>query len=199
MKRLENSNTSNLAIVSPCSTCKNQQASPSPGLPVCPRRKWQADLATFNADGTDTSKITQLALYGTEGTSSEGDGSLRNPVYSDSMHSIIVWAALLKDNVGIVDSSGNKITTDILDPNFDTTYIVCNKLPFVPHDQEATYFQKGAFAEGDQVMAYQTSGSQLVQGDMSQSVLTAGFLNKVSFVLNSPRTPMSMDLCPAGC
>lgn len=198
MKRLENSNSINLAIVSPCSTCKNQQASPSPGLPVCPRRQWQAELERLKSTGEKTTNIEHLALYGTEGTTSEGDGSLRNPVYSDSLHSIIVWSALLKDNTGLVDSKGNQITTSILDPQFDTTYIVCDKLPFVPHDQEATYFQKGALSEGDQITAVKTSGSQLVIGDMSMSVLTNGYVNKVSFILNSPRKHLPQDLSPAG-
>jgi hypothetical protein len=151
MKTNNNTTSTNLALVSPCSTCKNQQATSSPGLPVCPRRQWQALVSSLQQTNGDISNISHLALYGTEGTTSSGDGSLRNPVYSSDMHTIMVWTALLKDNVGIVGNDGVLVTSSILESNFNNKYIVCNRLPFVPRDQEATYFQKGAFSEGDQI------------------------------------------------
>jgi hypothetical protein len=180
-----------LALVSPCSTCKNQLTAAGPnGQPTCPRRVLQAGGATTTA--TD-----HLVLYGTEGTANEGDGSYRNPVYWTDGHAILVWIALLGDNGGVYDGAGNPVTPGILDPGFDTSHIQCRPLPIVPRDSEAAYFQHGALAENDQLEVSLTSSQQQAM-DTGAPVLIDGFGKKVSFVFNHPRTPVNKDLCPAG-
>ena len=184
-------NPIHLALVSPCSTCKNQLTAPGPnGQPACPRRVLQAQSAT-------TSIADHLVLFGTEGTANAGDGSYRNPVYWDDGHAILVWTALLEDNGGVYDASGNQIAPGILDPSFDTGHIQCRPLPIVPQDSEAAYFQQGALAENDQLEVALTANQQQAT-DTGAPVLIDGFGKKVCFVFNHPRTPVSKDLCPAG-
>jgi hypothetical protein len=71
------------------------------------------------------------------------EGSYLNPVYSDNLHAILIWIALLEDNGGVLDSQGNQLCPNLLDPSFNTSYIQCHSLPVTTRDNEAVYFQKG--------------------------------------------------------
>lgn len=155
-------------------------------------------LQTMNTSGLDTTDMEHLGLYGTEGTAAEGDGTLRNPVYWNEGHAILVWIALLEDNKGVYDAKSNLVSPDLLNPAFDTTYIQCNALPVVPRDHEAAYFQAGGFAEGDMLEASISGNQQMSASATGTPILIGGFGKKVQFVFNHPRTPVNKDLCPAG-
>jgi hypothetical protein len=195
------------AIVSPCSTCKNQLSElGSDGKPYCPRRKWQADLETYKSqnNGNSDPRIEPLAAFGTEGTPQEGDRSLRNPVYSDNGKSTLVWIATLRDNSGVRDGDNNIIAPSILDPSFITNYtefIQCRSTPYIPSQHEAAYRTSGGLKEGDTVIAMtaqnqQNYSSTNVEGDDSssyQQVLIEGVVTKINLVYSTPRSPVGVD------
>jgi hypothetical protein len=187
-----------MGIVSPCSTCKNQNSSTAADTPACPRRNYQQQLTQIQTDGGDPSAIQHLALYGTEGTACEGDGSFRNPAYWNDGNSILIWVALLEDNLGVFDKTGARICPDLLNPGFDSTYIQCRTLPVVPREHEAAYFQGGALAESDQLEVTFSENQQMSADGSGFPILIGGFGKKVNFVFNHPRTPVKKDLCPAG-
>jgi hypothetical protein len=191
-------NPVHLAVVSPCSSCKNQLTVSSDNKPACPRRVLAQNLAIMESNGTDTTPLQHMALYGTEGTSNEGDGSYRNPVYSDDLHAILVWAAFLEDNGGVYDSQGNLVCPSLLNPSFDTSYIQCRSIPVTLRENEATYFQNGALAENDQLEVTISARQQMTTDGSEQSILIDGFCKKVNFIFYHPRTPLNKDLCPAG-
>jgi len=197
-----------LAIVSPCSQCKNQLDATKDGKPFCPRRMWQTSLAQNEANGESDPSIESLAAYGTEGTDAEGDKSLRNPVYLNDGKTVLVWIATLRDNSGIHDTNGNPVVPSILDPSFipdNTDYIRCRLFPFVPAVHEAAYRQSGAMKEGDQVVAtlvqrQQFSATEDEPQDDSTSEATGrtpikidGIVNKVNFVQGAPRAQVDYD------
>lgn len=200
MKRDSGTTPIHLAIVSPCSACKNQLTEPKDGKPACPRRMLEAQKQAIEEQGGSTEHLNHLLLSGTEGTENEGDGSLRNPVYFND--SIFLWVATLSDNSGVRDAEGNLLAPHLLDPAFlqsKTEYIQCRPLPVVPRDHEAAYFQKGAFMEGDQLEVSFTAGQQLEQvSSGTEPVLIDGFAQKVNFLFYHPRTPVEKDLVPAG-
>jgi hypothetical protein len=198
MKQVPSDNPIHLAVVSPCSACKNQAALAVDGKPACPRRAAQSELQSAQAAGVDTSAIQHLALFGTEGTAQEGNGSLLNPVYSSDLHAILVWVALLIDNGPLTDRSGNQISPNILDPSFDTSYIQCRSIPVTPRDNEAAYFQKGAFAEMDQLEVSLSAFQQMTADSQAKPLLIGGTTQKMNFIFNHPRTPVNKDLCPSG-
>jgi hypothetical protein len=144
-------NPVHLAIVSPRSSCQNRLTVSHDGMPACPRRVAQQNIQYMQSVGIDTTGVQHLALYGTEGAAQAGNGSYLNPFYSDNLHAILIWIALLEDNGGVLDSQGNQICPNLLDPSFNTSYIQCHSLPVTTRDNEAVYFQKGAFAANDQL------------------------------------------------
>ena len=168
-------------------------------MPACPRRVAQQNIQYMQSAGIDTTGVQHLALYGTEGTAQAGNGSYLNPVYSDNLHAILIWIALLEDNGGVLDSQGNQLCPNLLDPSFNTSYIQCHSLPVTTRDNEAVYFQKGAFAPNDQLEVTISARQQMTTDGSAMPVLIDGFAQKVNFIFNHPRTPLSKDLCPAGC
>jgi hypothetical protein len=197
------------AIVSPCSQCKNQLAEMSnDGKPFCPRRKWQADQASYTTQtGNPDPRMVPLAWYGTEGTPQSGDQSLRNPVYVAANNSTLVWIATLRDNAGLSDSNGNVIAPSILDPSFipgSTQYIHCRPLPFVPAQHEAAYRASGGLKEGDQLVATTVQSQQFnsttvpdvaTNSDTNEytSVMVDGVVSKVDLVFNAPRATVDLN------
>lgn len=212
---MDNSFTSTgtaFAIVSPCSQCKNQLSEQSEdGKPYCPRRKWQADLETYKSqnNGNSNLKIEPLAAYGTEGTSQEGDKSLRNPVYLDDSKAALIWIANLRDNSGIRDGDNKVVAPTILDPTFIpdfTDYIQCRSIPYISGLHEAAYRTSGALKEGDTVIAITTQNQQNyiipnIEGDdpdTYQQVMIEGVVNKVNLVYITPRTSVNVDFVVQG-
>lgn len=189
------------AIVSPCSTCNNQLSSPDPtlNLPACPRRRVAALQQSLDSSNLDSSQLDPLVLTGSEDTGGVG---LINPVYSDAIHSVLVWYATLNENMGQWDASGNVISPNILDPSFDTKYIRCNQYPTTPSDPESTYYAKGAWQENDQIHVVETSFQQEDPASTdiagSSPVLINSFATKVQFAYNRPRTPVGKDFSVSG-
>ena len=197
------------AIVSPCSQCKNQlSATSTDGKPYCPRRKWQADLVTYQQlnSGTSDSRLQMLSAYGTEGTPQAGDNSLRNPVYYDTNKYTLVWIATLRDNSGVRDAKDNVIAPSILDPSFipnSTTYIQCRTLPFIPAMHEAAYRTSGGLKEGDMVVAITAQNQQnttntsiSLEADSSnayQQVQIEGVVTKINLPYTTPRANVDVD------
>lgn len=191
-----------LAIVSPCSTCKNQLAEQEDGKPYCPRRKIQADQIAYQNDnqGNPDPRLIPLAAYGTEGTPNEGDGSLRNPVYLDSNNTTLVWIAALRDNSGVLNPDGTILIPSIQDPTFltdHTDYIQCRPRPFLPAEHEAHYRQVGGLKEGDAIEARMFDNQQTYADPDTdtgyQTVLVDGTVNKISFIFGAPRTAIELD------
>lgn len=190
-----------LAVVSPCSTCKNQLAEQVDGKPFCPRRKAQADLEAFQTanQGNSDPRLLPLAAFGTEGTPNEGDHSLRNPVYLDTNNTTVVWIATLRDNSGVPGDDGSMLAPSILDPSFMdnyTEYIQCRPRPFLPAEHEAHYRQVGGLKEGDYIEARKFDGQQT--GDSPddvgyQTILVDGVVSKVSLAYRAPRTAVELD------
>lgn len=189
-----------LSVVSPCSSCKNQLAENADGKPACPRRRIAQRKKDLEAQGADTSSLEHLVVTGTD------SDALANPVYldGDKGGAILVWIATLKDNPGVHDNGGNLLTPHILHPDFDTSFIQCRPLPIVPREQEAAYFHKGAWSEGDMLDATIISNQQLdvvpaqSASDDFMPILIDGFGSKVNFTFFFPRTPVDKDLAPSG-
>lgn len=176
------------------------------GKPFCPRRKWQQEQKSFMAanNGSVDPQMAPLATFGTEGTDSAGDQSLKNPVYLDDGKTTLVWIAPLRNNLGMKDANGNVIVPSILDPSFipnNTDYIFCNLYPFIPAQHEAAYRQDGGLKEGDMVVAttvqrQQFSGTPVTDGvdtNVYQPLLLDGVVSKVNLVSGTPRASVSVD------
>lgn len=195
------------AIVSPCSKCKNQRTTQSDdGKPFCPRRKWQADQTTYQTqnNGNTDPRMLPVAAFGTEGTSSAGDMSLKNPVYLDSSKSTLVWIATLRDNSGVRDGDNNVIAPSILDPSFIpdyTDYIQCRGVPYIPAQHEAAYRTSGGLKEGDTVIAITTQNQQSYattneEGDDTgeyEQVMLEGVVLKTNLAYATPRVSVDVD------
>ena len=201
------------AIVSPCSQCKNQLSElGTDGKPFCPRRKWQADQATYQTqnNGNSDPRMVPLSLYGTENTPQAGNQALKNPVYDNSGKSSLIWIATLRDNAGMRDGDDNSIAPSILDPTFIpqyTDWIHCRSLPYIPALHESAYRQSGALKEGDTVLAIsaenqQNYSSPVVDGTATaaeyQQVLVGGAVLKVDLVFGTPRAAVDVGHTVAG-
>jgi hypothetical protein len=198
-----NVSLSYLAIVSPCSTCKNQLAVANGNKPACPRRKAQAAQQEFQQNQFSSTVGDPLALTGNEDNpDASGSTGLVNPVYSTKDNSILVWVAAVKDNVGLTDNKGNVIYTDLMDPNFDTTYITCKVNPVTPEKNEADYFQAGAWAEWDQVNVDTLPTMQTIKDPNQQGTTTSipveGTAKKLNMTYYAPRAPINRDFSSPG-
>jgi hypothetical protein len=190
-----------LGIVSPCSTCKNQRAFPDPtpnGLKnFCPRRHAQAALTAAMDSGDDTSSLVQIALTGNEDTSNPGSNALANPVNSKGSNSIYVWTALLQDNEAVVDpKTGQVINPSILDPAFNTDYIQCQLLPYVPNCSESDYFHQGRLEEGQHIKVTQIK--QQVDLENGERVETAGVVERTGLAFGYTRQSVIKHTSPEG-
>ncbi len=192
------------AIVSPCSTCINQRSEAKDGKPACPRRQWMAHAKQLeSAEQPIPPSLNPVLLTGNENTDNDGTDSLRNPVYSDESHHILVWVAKLEDNKGVYDKeTGNRVQPHILDPSFDTDYIQCTSKPYSIRDTEANYFMKGAWKEGDLLEVDETPKDQLglVEGEQAEfdPVKVNGVAQKIDFPFKYNRKPIEKDLAQRG-
>jgi hypothetical protein len=192
------------AIVSPCSSCTNQRSEAKDGKPACPRRQWIARAEQLAEAGEPIPEsLNPVLLTGYEGTDKDGTDSLRNPVYSNDSHHILVWIAKLDDNKGIYDrETGKRTQPHILDPGFDTDYIQCTFQPYSVKDTEANYFMKGAWKEKDLLEVSDTPKDQLGLGEGEQAefdpVKVNGSAQKVDFPYKYNRKSVDKDLSPRG-
>jgi hypothetical protein len=185
-------------IVSPCSCCLNQLDNDmQPGRAACPRRVLSNQIAQLQAAGQDTSNVDYLTISGTD-----DDHQYINPVYWDEGNSTLIWVALLRDNQGAFDKDGNQITPQLLDPSFDSTYINCHGLPFLPRETEASQRQNGALQEGVEVEVQFTPPQQMLLSPDAfgnfPTVKADGFVRKLNFLNSQPRTQILQDLCLSG-
>jgi hypothetical protein len=202
------------AVVSPCSTCMNQNSIMTPeGKPACPRRKWQADQTTYQQqqNGNSDPRLVPLCLYGTEGTPQYGNQALTNPVYDNTGKSALVWIATTRDNSGIRDINDNVVAPSILDPTFIpqyTDWIYCRPLPYIPAQHEAAYRQSGALKEGDVIIAISAENQQnypttnvdqkLTQAQYDTVLAVGGVVQKVDLAFNTPRANVDIGHTIAG-
>lgn len=172
-----------MGIVSPCSTCKNQLAvsDPNKQTPMCPRRYW-IDLAKSAQAQTSDNPIPTPPLYLTR-SGTDDPQTLSNPVYSQQDSSVLIWVALVENNQGVQDESGNELTPDLLDPGFDTTYINCSLLPYIPCESQAQMYQSGAYKESQRLFVTPIENYQVPFGS-DQTVQVSGFVRRVNFALN---------------
>ena len=182
-----------MGVVSPCSACANQLAYSDGDLPACPRRNWAAVAGVLDANGGDP----PAAILTRTGSLDDSSGQLVNPVHSQQDGAVLVWVATLDDNQGMTDHTGAELTPDILDPGFDTEYIVCRSLPFVPDAGQAAYNQAGVFKEMNRLLVHTIPNFQLMLD--GSPVQVSGFVRKVDFSSTfSFLTPASNTLA-VGC
>ena len=195
--------TTQLGIVSPCSTCNNQRYLSTAGGPMntCPRRVAQnMYLTAMTGDSgqqASASDLIQIALTGNSSVPSLS-APLNNPVYDNSSQSIIVWAATYTTNRAILDTYGNVVNPS-LDQGlnvFDTTYIQCEPLPFSPNVDEHGYFLNGALKEGDPILISKNRNQYTPDGTNLKSI--AGSVARSSITGTIPRNPTLSDNSPSG-
>ena len=162
--------------------------------PAHERQVAQQNIQYMQSAGIETTGVQHLALYGTEGAAQAGNGTITPSATAFG----VVWMPFLEDNGGVLDGQGNQLCPNLLDPSFNTSYIQCHSLPVTTRDNEAVYFQKGAFAANDQLEVTLSARQQMTTDGSALPVLIDGFAQKVNFILTSPRTPLNKDLCPAG-
>lgn len=185
------------AIASPCSTCKNTRNTPDGLKPACPRQVWITQQQVNASVGINSTTAQQFALD--SGTAGPG---LSNPVVSDNGY-ILVWIATTEKNSGLFDSGGNLVNPPLLDPNFDTNYIVCESNPYTIEDSENTYRMNGAIVENDQLAATSVSFPQVsptpnTSYNLYDRTQLGGFVKKVQFPYFLPRTQVTQDSTPRG-
>jgi hypothetical protein len=198
--RSQSTPQSYLGIVSPCSTCINQRSLPSAdGRPACPRRFEASLKQQIDANGMDSS-TSNLVTLASNGVVDDGTKPLTNPVYDNADNAILIWVAAFKDNAPKVDSTGQLLSPDILDPNFSTDWIVCQNTPVVPQDSEAQYFQKGCMMQGDQIQITISTSQQIMSqaGTDPISLQVSGTAKKINAYSLFPRLPVTKDLAVAG-
>ena len=165
-----------MGLVSPCSACANQQAYSDGDLAACPRRNWAAIASALQANSGNPPP----AILTRTGSDDDSSGQLVNPVHSQQDGAVLVWVATLDDNQGITDpDTGEELTPDLLDPGFDTQYIVCQPLPFVPDAAQAAYNQSGVFKEMDRLLVHTIPSFQVMLD--GSDVPVPGFVRKVDF------------------
>jgi hypothetical protein len=200
---VSSTNPIQLAIISPCSSFKNQLSEAKNGRPPCPRRQIQQQKTELDTAGVPTQHLEHLTLTGREADSANppasGDNDLRNPVYWNEGNAVLVWVATLADNGGVRGADDTWVSSHLLDPTFDTAYIQCHPLPVVPAIAEAAYFTLGAFLEGQQVEVRFSANQQIdLSADSAGTVLVDGFAQRVNFAFLVPRKGVGKDLVPAG-
>lgn len=187
-----------LAVVSPCSECKNRRTEAKDGKSACPRLALRQKEEQGKASGQPLPPAYDLALK--TGTSSD---ALANPVYDDENNHILIWAAHLQDNMGVY-RDGKLVPESVLgSANFDTDYIVCSQLPYMLGESEAAYRARGAYRGWDSLETVEIQPFPLdvahpgVEADYD-SLRVAGYARKIDVPYNYPRQPVSKDLSPQG-
>lgn len=159
------------AIVSPCSECQNYRATPGEGQTLCPRRLWQERVKE-----AEDAPFSYLALTGWEDqaaspspdtparqdadSGSRSEDTIRNPVFSATEQTVLVWIATLDDNQGVYAKDGTPLTPDLLYPGFDTRYIRCRVLPVSPVESQDQFYQQGRLKEWDQLLVLEFRNHQ---------------------------------------
>ena len=189
-----------MAIVSPCSRCKNNRSYAANNLSPCPRRHWD-DVAQQAASSADPAPPAYLTRHNKANTGQQ----LENPVYIKDLNVILVWIAAVEENRAILDPSGAQVNPSILEMNvsgsgtgaFDTNYITCHHFPCVPALHSTSWFQGGQFSEGERLVLTQTKMQQLHPDDNSP-VSISGFVQRASILYSANVDRPTRDVNQAG-
>lgn len=163
------------AIVSPCSTCKKYSANSDPNYPICPRYMWKKQKEEYEAGRRDYPINDFLVESGTEDKE-----VLSNPVYSKSTNSILVWVAKLSNNKPYIKDN-QQLNGNILEPGFDTNYIQCEQLPFIPAEAMQSMWSRGAYKENDTLVITSNPHPQIDSENPTKPESVAGFCRKINF------------------
>jgi hypothetical protein len=186
------------AVVSPCSECQNYKTAPAEGLPMCPRRMWAEQKERFKNEQDVPEPSAYLTASGTD-----APDKFANPVYSKEQQTILVWVAPIQDNRGALDRGGAFATGNILNRfAFDTRYIRCHTVPFLPEEHWAELLVKGAYKEWDRLLVTPVKEEQ-EQGapnaiQLPEIVHMGGFARKVNFTFDCPQTAPKADRIVSG-
>lgn len=193
-----------LAIVSPCSTCKNKNAFPVEDKDgkignkfFCPRLHWKEvknamESSNDNAVKNNAQYLRHLVLTGTD------DDKLTNPISDKDGGSILVWVANIQDNEDIRDAAGKIISPSILsgEGSFQTERIVCSSLPFVPENSSVEYNQAGRLEEWSPVLT--TSLVQQIEEGTDNNAHYGGTVKRTGLLYNSGQVSVFDHKCPEG-
>lgn len=189
-------------MVSPCSSCKNHTLVTAPGDTLhtpCPRRVWINAQNDQTQNSNDPANILVLPTYLYESGTSDPN-ILSNPVYSTDNGSMFIWVALAENNGNLYDQNGNLIRNGIQSPAFnvdtDSEYLQCERLPYVPHDTQATIYGSGVLHEQDQLYVDNVQNRQLDPSGNVQCI--SGSVQKVTHPFFFSLTTALRDNCPAG-
>lgn len=183
------SNIPEVAVISPCSSCKNNRVDYTPeGYWPCPRKVWENRLKT---------QVINDAVPVYLPTAGGKDGAYANPCYQEDKKLLLIWTASLVRNSGIyAHGTRDQVTTDILDPQFDTTYIKCNELPSLPMETEASYFNAGAYKQGETVIIFPVEPFQKLNSN--EPYLINGFAKRVDLAFRKPFMTHDEDVIISG-
>jgi len=180
-----------VAVVSPCTSCKNHRLTyTDEGYWPCPRKVWAERARTETIENT-------VPDYLIEAGSTDDSGSLVNPVYAEDFNLILIWTADVAENCGLyVHGTDQVITPSILDPDFDSTYIKCSPLPSLPMETEASYYQNGAYKEGETVINFGIQPFQVPASD--RPLLLAGFVKRLDVAFFTSYKTQDEDVIISG-
>ena len=164
-----------LAIVSPCSSCQNQRDMPDDQYPACPRRYWERRKREAAETDPNAAPPEYLTRKGRA-----DDAGYENPVSWEAGNIRLVWAAALDENRAILNQDGTLKNPDILNAGFDTNFIVCRHMPFIPGAREGDYYAGNQMKEKDTVLINQVKLPQYDTGNPYQALLLAGFATKIT-------------------
>lgn len=184
-----------LAVVSPCSQCQNFLAMPDATHPMCPRRYWESRAAQADQAGMSSS---QPPDYLTRKARADDATGYENPVSWEQGKTRLVWVATLDENRPLLNSDGSLKNPDILSPGFDTQYICCRHLPYVPGVREADYYAGQQLVEWNPCLI---TSVKLPQQDMDnpyQQSLIGGFVSKTTPLQRFNITPAQQSVNPQG-
>lgn len=188
------------AVVSPCSECKNYRTeTTTEGLPACPRRVWEERNEASRSRKPVEPPPDYLLATGTD-----SKDRLSNPVYYQDGLTIAIWAAPLLDNRVTFGKDGAVVNGNILNREaFDTRYIQCRSVPFLPLETWAEMIGKGAYKEWDQLLVIPALEDQEASDpgalpDQQPLCKTGGFVKRVDFTFSSTQTSPQSDRLMSG-
>jgi hypothetical protein len=184
-----------LALVSPCSDCKNQRSEPNEQFPACPRQYWDRRLKESQADD---SGVEAPPDYLTRKGREDDAESYENPVSWEEGQVRLIWVAALEENRAILKPDSSVLNPDILNAGFDSQYITCRHLPYISNCREGEYYAGNQLREKNFVLATQVTIPQYDEADPTRLVQLAGFVQKVTPLQKFVVTPGKKSVNPKG-
>ena len=169
-----------LAIVSPCSTCKNARAKiDEDGRSPCPRAAW---IARRDEKEFPTPIRNQELFSGGEMPPSWLFAPRDiNPVHLENLNrQVLMWVATVASN-----------GMGVLDPSFNTENIICEGLPYVPDTTMKQYYHHGELKGHQPVML--TEFPDLRRWDDVAGIYIGGFARPVDFPSSFLKVQVPLD------